>query len=145
MKIVVAVEDSKFSRAALESLIQQIPPQNTEVRVLHVVELISITPPPQMDADYSPELADELRDARKLTEKAAQTLRDAGFKVETAVTKGDIREKIVDYASEWGADLIIVGSHGRRGIQRFLLGSVAESVARHAPCSVEIVRLRRGQ
>ncbi|MGA3128412.1 MAG: universal stress protein [Candidatus Korobacteraceae bacterium] len=53
---------------------------------------------------------------------------------------GDIREKIIDDASGWGADLIVVGSHGRSGIQRFLLGSMAEFVARHAKCSVEIVR-----
>jgi universal stress protein A len=60
--------------------------------------------------------------------------------VETAVEVGDIREKIIDRASDWGADLIVVGSHGRSGIQRFLLGSVAEFVARNAHCSVEIVR-----
>ena len=53
---------------------------------------------------------------------------------------GDIRDTIIDAAAEWRADLIVVGSHGQRGIQRFLLGSVAEFVARHAKCSVEIVR-----
>ena len=49
-------------------------------------------------------------------------------------------ERIIDSAAEWRADLIVVGSHGRSGIPRFLLGSVAEFVARHAKCSVEIVR-----
>ena len=48
---------------------------------------------------------------------------------------------ILDCAAEWGADLIIVGSHGRKGIARFVLGSVSEAVARYARCSVEIVRL----
>jgi nucleotide-binding universal stress UspA family protein len=67
-------------------------------------------------------------------------MRCVGFKAETAVEVGDIREKIIDAAEEWGADLIVVGSHGRSGIPRFLLGSVAEFVARHAKCSVEIVR-----
>jgi len=61
-------------------------------------------------------------------------------KAETAVASGDVREKIVEYAAEWGADLIVLGSHGRSGASRFLLGSVTEWIARHAPCSVKIVR-----
>ena len=78
--------------------------------------------------------------ARELVERIANELRSTGFKVDTAVEVGDIREKIIDSAAEWGADLIVVGSHGRSGIPRLLLGSVAEFVARHAKCSVEIVR-----
>lgn len=48
---------------------------------------------------------------------------------------------ILDCATEWRADLIVVGSHGRKGVTRFVLGSVSEAVARHAHCSVEIARL----
>jgi nucleotide-binding universal stress UspA family protein len=47
---------------------------------------------------------------------------------------------IMDEAEKWGADLIVVGSHGHRGIERFLLGSVSEGVALHAKCSVEVIR-----
>ena len=47
---------------------------------------------------------------------------------------------ILKEATTWGADLIVMGSHGRRGLKRFLIGSVSESVAMHAGCSVEIVR-----
>jgi nucleotide-binding universal stress UspA family protein len=47
---------------------------------------------------------------------------------------------IIDAAEAWKAELIVIGSHGRKGLQRFLLGSVAESIARHAACSVEIIR-----
>jgi nucleotide-binding universal stress UspA family protein len=116
MRILVAVDDSEFSQAALRALIKQISPQNSEVRVLHVVEPISTAPPPQMAAGYAPELEPELADAQKLVQKAAETLQGAGFSVSTAVEQGDVREKIVDHAAEWGADLIITGSHGRRGI-----------------------------
>jgi nucleotide-binding universal stress UspA family protein len=49
-------------------------------------------------------------------------------------------EAIIKTAKAWDADLIVVGSHGYRGIKRFLLGSVSQAVAFHAPCSVEIVR-----
>jgi nucleotide-binding universal stress UspA family protein len=48
--------------------------------------------------------------------------------------------EIVDEASSFGADLIALGSHGRTGIKRWIIGSVAEYVVRHAPCSIEVVR-----
>jgi nucleotide-binding universal stress UspA family protein len=96
-----------------------------------------------MASGYAPELEDQKKPARELVERIAKELRSAGFKVDAAVEVGDIRESIIDSAAEWRADLIVVGSHGRGGIQRFLLGSVAEFVARHAKCSVEIVRTRQ--
>ena len=141
MKILLAVDESKFSDAALQVVIAQIPPQGAEVLVLHVVEPITLSPPAQMSAGYAPELESRVKDGRELVEREAQRLRAAGFKADGAVENGDIREKIIDAAAEWRADLIVMGSHGRRGVQRFLLGSVAEHVARHAQCSVEIVRI----
>ena len=141
MKILLAVDNSKFSDAALQGVIAQIPPQGTEVLVLHVGEPITVSPPPPMSAGYAPELESRVKDGRELVEREAQRLRAAGFKADGAVENGDIREKIIDAAAEWRADLIVMGSHGRRGMQRFLLGSVAEHVARHAHCSVEIVRI----
>jgi len=53
-----------------------------------------------------------------------------------------VRDSILEAAAKWDADLVVVGSHGQRGIRSLLLGSVAESVARDAKCSVEIVRIR---
>jgi nucleotide-binding universal stress UspA family protein len=141
MKILLAVDDSKFSDAALEAVIAQIPPQSTEVLVLHIVEPITLSSPPQMSPSYTPELEIEVREGHELVEREVQKLRAAGFKARGAVQTGDIRGKILDAAAESGVDLIVLGSHGRKGVQRFLLGSVAENVARHAPCSVQIVRL----
>ncbi|HKS96589.1 MAG TPA: universal stress protein [Terriglobia bacterium] len=141
MKILVAVDDSKFSQAAVEALTAQIPPANAEVRVVHVVEPMTPASPPQMAAGYAPELAELVKQGRTLVEQSAEKLRGAGFKVTATVEKGDIREKILELAANWGANLIVLGSHGRRGVRRFLLGSVAESIARHANCSVQIVRV----
>jgi nucleotide-binding universal stress UspA family protein len=93
-----------------------------------------------MAATYAPELADQKQPAHALVARVSQQLGNAGFKAQADVQVGDIREKIIDAADQWHADLIVVGSHGQRGIQRFLLGSVAESVSRHARCSVQIVR-----
>lgn len=56
---------------------------------------------------------------------------------------GTPEEAILDEAEKWDADLIVVGSHGFKGLDRFLLGSVSHDVAIHAPCSVEIVRSKR--
>lgn len=83
----------------------------------------------------------ELTQAKALVDEAAQRLRVARLNVTTAVEEGDPKSKIIDHAAQWHADLIVLGSHGRRGIDRFLLGSVSEAVSRHATCSVEIVRV----
>ena len=64
-----------------------------------------------------------------------------GLKVIAALEVGDAKSRILDVAEEWHADLIVLGSHGRKGVNRFLMGSVSEAVARHACCSVEIVRV----
>jgi nucleotide-binding universal stress UspA family protein len=142
MKILLAVDDSKFSEAALKTVTSQYRPQGTQVRVLHVLQPIAFSAPPQMSPGYAPELQDQGKEAEKLLQRAAQTLLGAGFQVDTEIAKGDVREGILDVAQNWHADMIVLGSHGRGGVGRFLLGSVAESVARHAPCSVEIVRTR---
>jgi nucleotide-binding universal stress UspA family protein len=70
-----------------------------------------------------------------------ERLRSAGFDASTSVREGDPKMVILDCATEWRTDLIVVGSHGRKGLTRFVLGSVSEAVARHAHCSVEIVRI----
>lgn len=141
MKILVALDDSRFSEAAVTAVLAQFRPQDAQVRVLHVLQPIAVSAPPQMSASYAPELAGFGKQARELLERAAKTLRAAGFQAETAVEKGDVRLQIIDAAAEWNADLIVLGSHGRSGIPRLLLGSVAEFVARNAGCSVEIVRV----
>jgi universal stress protein A len=93
-----------------------------------------------MAQGYAPELEDEKQPARVLVERIAAELRGAGFAAQSKVRIGDVADTILDQAAEWGADLIVVGSHGHRSIHDFLLGSVAESVARRAECSVAIVR-----
>ena len=143
MKILLGVDDSKFSADVLRAVVTQFRTEHTEIRVLHMLQPVAPAPP-QMAPGYAPELEDQKTPARALVERLAKDLQSSGFKVDTAVEIGDVREGIIDTAAEWGADLIVVGSHGRRGLQRFLLGSVAEFVARHARCSVEIVRTSTG-
>jgi nucleotide-binding universal stress UspA family protein len=81
------------------------------------------------------------RKAQALVDRAAASLRAAGFHTVTATPDTDSRHGIIEHATAWNADLIVLGSHGRRGVDRWLIGSVAEAVMRHASCSVQIVRL----
>jgi nucleotide-binding universal stress UspA family protein len=83
----------------------------------------------------------ESNQAETLVANTAGTLRSKGLKVATSVEQGDPKSKIVDAAWKWRADLIVLGAHGRKGVARFLMGSVSEGVAPHATCSVEIVRI----
>ena len=144
MKILLAVDDSKFSEAAIQAVVAQARPHETEVRVLHVLEPPSLLLGREMGS-YDPEFEavwSAMRDqAKALVAKTEAKLRASGFSVSPALEEGDPKSKIIDVANEWKADMIVIGSHGRNGLQRFLLGSVADSVARHAHCSVEIVRI----
>jgi nucleotide-binding universal stress UspA family protein len=143
MKILLAIDGSEYSAEAVKVIAGRPWPDGTQVRVLSAVE--RVTPPAAevwYDAGGSLERAQqEMRTrAEQLTSGVAETLRASGLTVETAVHDGEPRSVIVDEAKEWDADLTVVGSHGHTGLKRWLLGSVAQSVVSHAPCSVEVVR-----
>jgi nucleotide-binding universal stress UspA family protein len=137
MKLLLAIDDSKFSEAATQAVIAQYQPQVTEVKVLNVVDLAIPIP-----TSYGGVFREEsLKHGHQLVDRAESLLSKAGYKTQTAVEEGDPKAKIIDQATKWKAEIIVMGSHGRKGIDHFLMGSVAEAVARHAPCSVEIVRM----
>jgi nucleotide-binding universal stress UspA family protein len=143
MKLLIAIDGSEFSQAALRNVIARPWNAGTEVKVLHVVEPPSLLIGREMGA-YDPEFEmvwKALREqAKDLVEKAAGKLRAAGFQVSTELVEGDPKSQILDSAKEWHADMIVLGSHGWSGLNRFLMGSVSEGVVRHAHCSVEIIR-----
>lgn len=139
MKILLAIDDSKFSEAATQALIARHKVQGLEVRVLHAIEPPTPLMAPEITAYVPP--TESAEEAKALVAKAAGELRSAGVNVTTTIAQGDPKSKILDDAKAWGADLIVLGSHGRKGLDRFLIGSVSEAVLRHADCSVEIVRL----
>ena len=146
MKVLIAVEESECSRLALESVIERSWPEDSQFRVINVFE-----PFPVYGAEiYSPRTLDSFQQAeaelmqskRKLVKDDVEMLRKSFSEkaVSGQVLTGDIRNSILDEANEWGADLIVMGSHGRKGFSKLFLGSVAEGVAGHADCSVEIVK-----
>jgi nucleotide-binding universal stress UspA family protein len=143
MKILIAIDGSDFSQAAMQSVIARPWPPDTQVKVMHVVEPPSLLMGREMGG-YDPEFEmvwKALREqAKELVAKAAEKLRAAKFNVSTELVEGDPKSQIIDIANEWNADMIVLGSHGRTGINRFLMGSVSQAVVRHAHCSVEIIR-----
>ena len=145
MRVLLAIDDSGYSKAAVRTVIAQLPRKGTEVRVLHVVEPISAYISAGMIPYYVPNVPEVEEDRKKqakiLVQHAAQQLRKAGFRTSEAVEAGDPKVRIIDDAKQWRADLIVVGSHGWRGLSRFLMGSVSEAVTRHAGCSVQVVRI----
>jgi len=147
MKILLAIDDSVYSREATRALVAQFRTQESEVRVLSVVEPVSVYISADAFPHFTPQVQeieeDRKSQASELVKQVASDLRAAGFKVDETVDFGDAKTKIIENATQWAADLIVVGSHGWKGINRFLLGSVSEAVARHAHCSVEIVRMPR--
>src|ERR1041384_6560380 len=112
MKIILAVDDSDYSFAAVESVKAQPCPPGTEVRVLSAVEQV---PPPASalwyDAHGSLEEAHQRlsNHAAVLTQGAVEAFRSAGVQAESVVREGDPRSVIVDEAKDWDADLIVLG------------------------------------
>ena len=149
MKILLAIDESAWSQAATQAVIAQFPRDRAEVRVLNVDEWPNRLPTSLAFAE-GPTAASDILDVREqrrrqgeeVAARAAHQLEAAGFHASTAVREGDARHAILDVATEWGPDVIVLGSHGRTGLDRFLLGSVSESVMRHATCSVEVVRAK---
>jgi nucleotide-binding universal stress UspA family protein len=148
MKILLAVDDSEYSEAAVEAIASRPWPHGSTVRLLSAVEPV-VPPAAELWYDAAGSLERLRQEITKhheeLTARVAERLQPTGLTVETVVRAGDPRSVIVDEAKEWSADLIVVGSHGRTGIARLLLGSVAHSVVSHAPCSVEVVRKKAEQ
>lgn len=146
MKILLAIDGSKYGEAAVKELVQRPWPSGTEVLVLSVAHPIPFVPDPLFvitAAHYDSLEAEQKRASKDVAQVAEEIAKHApSLQVTTKVLEGSPKEQIVEEAERWGADLIMLGSHGYGPVARFLLGSVAQAVAVHAPCSVEIVRLQ---
>lgn len=146
MKILLAVDGSKFSDAAVSEVARRPWPAGSEVRIISAAEASYIPSPAPHGAAgeiYAEALKDAREQARAAVDAAASKLSGgvaAALRITTAAPTGPAKEVILGEAEEWGADLIVVGTHGRGFWRRLLLGSVSQAVAAHAACSVEIVR-----
>lgn len=139
-KILVAVDDAPISAHAADIAAELAQLAGAEMAFIHVIdaELVNAA-----DTGIQPDVfvASAKEDARNLIEdfrkRLPQKLAALDF-----VPIGTPLTEIVNAAKDWPADLIVIGSHGRGGIKRVLLGSVAEGVMRNAPCPVLVVRAK---
>lgn len=143
MRVLVAIDGSESSKSVLDRVMARPWPAGTEIKVLNVLE-----PPSHLmgrhmagaDPEFEMVWKALQEQGMDLVTKAAARMREAGLNASTLLREGDPKSQIIDAAEEEQADMIILGSHGRKGLRRFLIGSVSEAVVRHAHCSVEIVR-----
>jgi len=135
MRIILATDGSDVSLAASQAVARTNWPTDTEVKIVSVIDPVM----------YSLEEIGLLTDKR--TERAhraiGQTinvLRHQSLRLSGEVVAGTIVRQIIDRARSWNADLIVLGTHERRGLKRMLLGSISTSVANRAHCSVRVIR-----
>jgi nucleotide-binding universal stress UspA family protein len=149
-KILLATDGSGHGDAAVDAIAHWQYPPDSEVRVISVVEPPYFSPTSGGESNIYEQMKEDARAmARAAVDKAAAMLR-AGeegrpLNVTAEVLFGSPKRVILEDAEAFGADLIVVGSHGHGMLERFLLGSVSQAVALHANCSVEIVRSPKTQ
>ncbi len=151
MKVLLAVDGSTYSEAAANAVAKRPWPAGTTIKVFSSIEPVfyPTTDTWVMPESYYEEMEKAGREAaEKAVAKAVEILRASPaspIEVTTEIRDGHAKDAILEEADAWGADLIILGSHGYRGFKRFMLGSVSYAVATHAKCSVEIVRVPEAQ
>jgi nucleotide-binding universal stress UspA family protein len=145
-RILVAIDDSPLAERVLGHALDLARGHGAQVRAVHAVE----SPYAYPETWYA-EIRADLETMRRIwrdvglrvLERAGAAARGTGVAIETALLDLEgqrVSQAIAEEARRWGADLVVVGTHGRRGVEHLLLGSVAEAVARTAPVSTLLVR-----
>ena len=143
MKILIGMDDAQCSQRALEFVAKMRWPAGSTFLVVSAQRPIfsgyaeAFVP----KVSYSTEVSEQQRKVHEqLATHAGGRLRDAGLSTETRTVVGDPREVLVETAAAERSDLIVVGSHGRSGLKKPLMGGVASHVMTHAHCNVLVVR-----
>ncbi len=144
MKVVLAVDLSRDSRAAVRFLERMRIPVGSVVSVLHV---LTVPPVPLQGPAIPLQLAAWCKEAvgyaRRFLDRIERRFAGQGIRVGTLIKQGLPEIHILQTIKRVDADLVVLGSHGLTGIPHFLLGSVSEKILSHAPCSVLVVRVPR--
>ncbi len=145
MKILIAVDESDYAQAIFD-FVAKSHWTDSDIVVLSVVDplkinsLMAVLPGPVLD-----EMVEKnLQRAKTLTTSVANQIQSAtkSCQVREEILEGKPAQVILEFAQEWKADLIVMGSHGKTGFSKLLLGSVSLAVTSHASCSVLLVRLK---
>lgn len=137
-KILIAVDGEPLADHAAEVGIELASSLGAEIGFVYVVEPALSQAPGISPADL---IAEDEREGKRVLDRLRHLLPPACSPAEF-IHAGKPASEIVRTAREWTADVIVIGSHGRHGFQRALLGSVAEEVMRHAPCPVLVLRAK---
>jgi nucleotide-binding universal stress UspA family protein len=134
-RVLVATDGSKQCRTAVEKAIDFSQSYGGEISVVSIIDV-----PAEFYAE-APQVVDDMaRKAKGYVEEVKKQAEASGVKVETFVKEGEAYQAIVDIAKERDVNIIVMGSHGRTGLKRLLMGSVAEKVIGYAPCPVLVTR-----
>lgn len=128
--VLVATDASPASEAAIEHGVHVAAGDDATVHAVHVVEMTDLGDV-TMDVAQDPE-----SDIEPILEPVHQAASDAGLESEEAILQGRPHEQIADYVDREGIDLVVVGTHGKTGVSRVLLGSTAEKIVRHVGAPV---------
>lgn len=144
MKILLAIDGSPCSDTAVEEVARRPWPEGSLVKVLTVLET-PMPPTPETWAvplTYFEEMEAALgKQGQNIVNRAIEKLKsNKALSADAVLAPGSPRQVILEEAENWGANLIVLGSHGYSTWKRFLLGSVSHAVVSHAKCSVEVVR-----
>jgi nucleotide-binding universal stress UspA family protein len=137
-RILIPVGEQKATARALEVGIAMAQDLGAAVRLVHVIDPCHASPP---EGGVSPDLllADLRRAGQHILDSACACL-PGHLQVDTALVEGKPAKAISGAAQQWQADMIVMGTHARKGLWRILFGSVSEAVMRQAPCPVVTVR-----
>lgn len=133
--IMLATDGSKYSLSATDKAIDIAQSYGGDIKAVSVVD---VTEEFQTEA---PEAVDRLvAGAKGFVEEVKKKAETQGVRLEPFVREGETYRVITDFAKKFASDVIVMGSHGRTGIKRLLMGSVTEKVLGHAPCPVLVIR-----
>ncbi len=145
-KILVPIDGSPASKRGLTEALRLAKYHKARVRLIHVVDVFIVTPTFE-SGPYVDDIQKSFReDGRRLLNKAEALVRKHGLSVDSVmfeIVGGHAADIIVAQAKKWRADIIVIGTHGRRGLRRLVMGSDAEEVVRTSPVPVLLVRPKR--
>ncbi len=144
-KILVPIDGSEPAKLAFDEALSLAHDTGSEIRLLHIVETQVLLSAPEAGPVASQLLESLNRTADDLLRDALGRATDAGVQADTVKVEGfgrRVSDVIVEQAVAWPADLVVMGTHGRRGWSHVMLGSDAESVARSAPVPLLLIRMK---
>jgi len=144
-KILVPIDSSPTAALGLNEAIRLAKDQNAALRVVHVVDKMAIIGVAEAGMNPRPVLAKLARSGRAILDAARRSAKKAGVEAETVLREPltkRVADEVLREAKKWRADLIVMGTHGRRGVRRLVLGSDAEQIVRQADVPVLLLHGR---